>query len=84
MFWDWESAEIVRRIDIEAMNVGFFQLFSFCLRRSESTISSHYYWRLFLFLQFNWDAHNVKLEGAEITDEGVEQVFEDIADVSEG
>jgi len=24
MFWDWESGEIVRRIDVEAKNVGFF------------------------------------------------------------
>jgi coatomer subunit beta' len=38
----------------------------------------------FYILQFNRDAYNVKLEGAEITDEGVEQVFEVIADVSEG
>ena len=25
MFWDWESGEIVRRIDVEAKNVGFFK-----------------------------------------------------------
>jgi hypothetical protein len=29
MFWDWESGEMVRRIDIEAKNVGFFRLFFF-------------------------------------------------------
>jgi coatomer subunit beta' len=26
MFWDWESGEIVRWIDVEAKNVGFFNL----------------------------------------------------------
>jgi Coatomer WD associated region len=24
MFWDWESGEIVRRIDVEAKNVSYF------------------------------------------------------------
>lgn len=28
LFWDWESGEIVRRIDVEAKNVGFFFLFT--------------------------------------------------------
>ena len=32
MFWDRESGEIVRRIDVEAKNVSFLQsLFSFSL-----------------------------------------------------
>jgi coatomer subunit beta' len=31
MFWDWESGEIVRRIDVEAKNVGFSIRFSFSL-----------------------------------------------------
>jgi coatomer subunit beta' len=25
MFWDWESGEIVRRIDVEEKNVSFLQ-----------------------------------------------------------
>lgn len=30
MFWDWESGEIVRRVDVDAKNVSFFSLhFSF-------------------------------------------------------
>ena len=28
MFWDWESGEIVRRIDVEANNVGFLRFLS--------------------------------------------------------
>jgi hypothetical protein len=39
----------------------------------------------FYILCFDWDAYNAKLEGgAEITDEGVEEAFEVVADVSEG
>lgn len=36
-------------------------------------------------MRFDRDAYNAKLEeGADITDEGVEEAFEVIADVSEG
>ena len=28
MFWDWESGEIFRWIDVEAMNVGFLRFVS--------------------------------------------------------
>jgi hypothetical protein len=39
----------------------------------------------FYILRFDRDAYNAKLEeGADITDEGVEEAFEVIADVSEG
>jgi coatomer subunit beta' len=39
----------------------------------------------FYILRFNRDAYNAKLEeGADITDEGVEEAFEVVADVSEG
>ena len=39
----------------------------------------------FYILRFDRDAYNTKLEeGAEITDEGVEEAFEVVADVSEG
>ena len=31
MFWDWESGEIVRRIDVEAKNVGFLTFLCACL-----------------------------------------------------
>ena len=33
MFWDPESREVVRWIDVEAKNVCFLQFFSFCLIR---------------------------------------------------
>ena len=59
MFWDWESGEIVRRIDVEAKNVGFHQSLSFCTIRfypffclgflvRYRFFSCHYSWRLFL------------------------------------
>jgi coatomer subunit beta' len=39
----------------------------------------------FYILRFDRDAYNAKLEeGTQITDEGVEEAFEVIADVSEG
>lgn len=38
----------------------------------------------FYILRFNRDAYNAKLEeGAEITDEGVEEAFEVVGDVSD-
>ena len=38
----------------------------------------------FYILRFDHDAYNAKLEeGAEITDEGVEEAFDVVADVSE-
>ena len=30
MFWDWESGDIVRRVDVEAKNVGFLWFLSPC------------------------------------------------------
>jgi hypothetical protein len=47
-------------------------------------VSGHYSWRLFYILQFDRDAYNVKVEeGTEITDEGIEEVFEVVTKVSE-
>ena len=37
MFWDWESGEIVRRIDVEAKNVSFFNLSLSLLVQPDST-----------------------------------------------
>ncbi|KAL5529865.1 SEC27 [Sanghuangporus sanghuang] len=75
VFWDWESGEIVRRIDVEAKNLswsGTGSLVAICADDS------------FYILRFNRDAYNAALEsGVEIGDEGVEEAFEVIADVSE-
>ncbi|KAF8187171.1 coatomer protein [Pholiota molesta] len=75
MFWDWETGEIVRRIDVDAKNVFWSGTGSLVAIASEDS---------FYILRFDRDAYNAKLEeGTEITDEGVEEAFEVIADVSE-
>jgi len=76
MFWDWESGEVVRRIDVEAKNVFWSGTGSLVAITAEDS---------FYILRFDRDAYNTKLEeGAEIGDEGVEEAFEVVADVSEG
>ncbi|KAK0243454.1 coatomer protein [Armillaria nabsnona] len=76
MFWDWESGEIVRRIDVEAQNIYWSGTgLLVAITAAES----------FYILRFNRDAYNAKIEeGAEISDEGVEEAFEVVADVQEG
>ncbi|KDR84450.1 hypothetical protein GALMADRAFT_237319 [Galerina marginata CBS 339.88] len=75
MFWDWESGDIVRRIDVDAKNVFWSGTGSLVAITSDDS---------FYILRFDRDAYNAKLEeGAEITDEGVEEAFEVVADVSE-
>ncbi|KAK7030725.1 coatomer subunit beta [Favolaschia claudopus] len=76
VFWDWESGEIVRRIDVDAKNVFWSGTGSLVAIAAEDS---------FYILRFDRDAYNNALaEGAEITDEGVEEAFEVIADISEG
>ena len=82
MFWDWECGEIVRQIDIEVKNVSFFWLF-FCLRRSESTVCLDFLGSLVVITA---EDPFYNLQGEEINDDGVKQVFEThqlIADMSE-
>lgn len=94
MFWDWESGEIVRRIDVEAKNVRSPHTFE---RQKNIDGSLQVYWSgtgslvaivavdSFYVLRFDRDAYNAKLEeGVEITDEGVEEAFEVVAEVSDG
>ncbi|KAI0690264.1 coatomer beta [Cytidiella melzeri] len=75
VFWDWESGEIVRRIDVDAKNIfwsGTGELVALCAEDS-------YY-----VLRFDRDAYNAKLEeGAPIDDEGVEEAFDLVAEISE-
>ncbi|KAG1852512.1 WD40-repeat-containing domain protein [Suillus subluteus] len=54
IFWDWESGEIVRRIDVDAKNI---------FRLTTGTL--------------------VAVEGMEITDEGVEESFDVVAEISD-
>ncbi|KAF7432578.1 hypothetical protein PC9H_004520 [Pleurotus ostreatus] len=75
MFWDWDSGEIVRRIDVDAKQVYWSGTGSLVAIAAEDS---------FYILRFDRDAYNEKLEeGAQITDEGVEEAFEVIADVPE-
>jgi coatomer subunit beta' len=76
MFWDWESGEIVRRVGVEAKNVFWSGTGSLVAITAEDS---------FYILRFDRDAYNAKVEeGAEITDEGVEEAFEVVTEVSEG
>jgi len=75
MFWDWETGEIVRRIDVDAKNVYWSGTGSLVAITSEDS---------FYILRFDREAYAAKFgEGVEITDEGVEEAFEVVADVSE-
>jgi len=76
VFWDWESGEIVRRIDVDAKNVFWSGTGSLVAITADDS---------FYILRFDRDAYNNALaEGAEITDEGVEEAFEVIADIPDG
>ncbi|KAJ3513632.1 hypothetical protein NLJ89_g2841 [Agrocybe chaxingu] len=73
MFWDWETGEIVRRIDVDSKNVFWSGTGSLVTITADDS---------FYILRFDRDAYNIKLdEGAEITDEGVEEAFEVVADI---
>ncbi|KIJ69714.1 hypothetical protein HYDPIDRAFT_120671 [Hydnomerulius pinastri MD-312] len=75
VFWDWESGEVVRRIDVEAKNIFWSGTGELVAIVSEDS---------FYVLRFDRDAYTAKLEGgAEITDEGVEEAFDVVADISD-
>lgn len=76
MFWDWETGEIVRRIDVDAKNVFWSGTGSLVAIATQDS---------FYILRFDRDAYNAKLEeGTEITDEGVEEAFEVVAEIPDG
>ncbi|KAG6852753.1 hypothetical protein C0991_009331 [Blastosporella zonata] len=75
MFWNWDTGEIVRRIDVDAKDVYWSGTGSLVAIISEDS---------FYILRFDNEAYERKLkERTPITDEGVEEAFEVIADVSE-
>ncbi|KDQ63948.1 hypothetical protein JAAARDRAFT_27621 [Jaapia argillacea MUCL 33604] len=75
MFWDWESGEIVRRIDVDAKNVFWSGTGTLVAIATEDS---------FYILRFDRDAYNAKLEeGGDIGDEGVEDAFDVVAEVPE-
>ena len=93
VFWDWESGEIVRRIDAEAKHVRFL---CFAIWSDIADDVSKIYWSgtgslvaitsgdSFYILRFDRDAYNAKLEeGVEVTDEGVEEAFDVVSEVSD-
>jgi coatomer subunit beta' len=93
MFWDWESGEIVRRIDVDANNVSphcrrqFHRLTQKCVQVLWSGTGSLVAITCddcFYILRFDRDAYNSRLEeGGEIIDEGVEEAFAIIGEVSD-
>ncbi|KAN0060893.1 Coatomer subunit beta' [Thecaphora frezii] len=74
-FYDWETGALVRRIDVEARNIhwsGTGELVAIVCDES------------FYVLRFNRDAYAAYLDsGAEVEDDGVEDAFEVITEVSE-
>lgn len=75
MFWDWESGEIVRRIDVDAKDI---------IWSGSGTLVAIVTEESFFVLRFDRAAYDeVVEEGGEITDEGVEDAFEVVAEVNE-
>ncbi|KZT06448.1 coatomer beta [Laetiporus sulphureus 93-53] len=73
VFWDWETGEIVRRIEADAKNVFWSGTGTLVTIATDES---------FYVLRFDRDAYNAKLEaGAEIGDEGVEEAFELVAEI---
>ncbi|EKM79756.1 hypothetical protein AGABI1DRAFT_127441 [Agaricus bisporus var. burnettii JB137-S8] len=75
MFWDWETGEIVRRIDVDAKNVFWSTTGTLVAIVSDES---------FYVLRFDRDAYQDKVdEGIPITDEGVEEAFEIVTEINE-
>ncbi|KAJ3899890.1 coatomer protein [Lentinula edodes] len=76
IFWDWETGEIVRRVDVDAKNIYWSTNNTLVAIASDDS---------FYILRFDRDAYEAKLaEGAlENSDEGAEEAFEVVADVQE-
>ncbi|KAK7461035.1 Coatomer subunit beta' [Stygiomarasmius scandens] len=74
MFWDWESGEIVRRIDVDnAKSVYWSGTGNLVAIAAEDS---------FYVLRFDRDAYDTQVEeGAEIGDEGVEEAFDLVAEI---
>ncbi|KAF5363874.1 hypothetical protein D9756_000063 [Leucocoprinus leucothites] len=75
MFWDWETGEIVRRIDVDAKNIYWSTTGTLVAIVSDDS---------FYVLRFDRDAYQDKVdEGAEISDEGIEEAFEVVAEIND-
>ncbi|KAI6146437.1 coatomer WD associated region-domain-containing protein [Pisolithus tinctorius] len=75
VFWDWETGDVVRRVDVEAKSIYWSGTGSFVVITSEDS---------FYVLRFDRDAYNAKVEqSVEITDEGVEEALDVVAEISD-
>ncbi|RSH81825.1 uncharacterized protein EHS24_008018 [Apiotrichum porosum] len=75
MFWDWETGAVVRRIEADATNVSWSGSGDLVAITTEDS---------FYILRFDRDAYAARLESGEILgDEGVEEAFDIVAEVSE-
>lgn len=75
MFWDWETGAVVRRIEVDATNVSWSGTGDLVAIMSENS---------FYILKFDRAAYQEKLDSGEVIgDEGVEEAFELVAEISE-
>nr|XP_019042589.1 coatomer beta' subunit [Kwoniella bestiolae CBS 10118]OCF21519.1 coatomer beta' subunit [Kwoniella bestiolae CBS 10118] len=75
MFWDWETGSVVRRIEVDATNVSWSATGNLVAITAEDS---------FYILSFDRDAYNAKVDSGEVIgDEGVEEAFDVIAEISE-
>ncbi|KAF8595407.1 coatomer protein [Ceratobasidium sp. AG-I] len=74
VFWDWESGEIIRRIEADAKNIYWSGTGSLVAITSEDS---------FYILKFDRDAYDAALAAGPVGDEGVEDAFDLIAEISE-
>ncbi|KIY66325.1 Coatomer, beta' subunit [Cylindrobasidium torrendii FP15055 ss-10] len=73
MFWDWETGEIVRRIDVDAQNVFW---------SGSGTLVAITTADSYFVLRYDREAYTAKLEeGGDISDEGVEEAFDLVAEI---
>lgn len=75
MFWDWETGSVVRRIEVDATNVTWSTSGDLVAITSEDS---------FYVLRFDRDAYLARVDAGEsLGDEGVEEAFELVAEISE-
>ncbi|WWD01046.1 hypothetical protein V866_007984 [Kwoniella sp. B9012] len=75
MFWDWETGSVVRRIEVDATNVSWSATGNLVAITAEDS---------FYILSFDRDAYNARVDSGDIIgDEGVEEAFDVIAEISE-
>ncbi|KAG9050527.1 hypothetical protein FS837_004711 [Tulasnella sp. UAMH 9824] len=75
IFWDWESGDIVRRIDVEAKEIVWSTSGNLVVITSEES---------FYILRFDRDAYAAALDsGVDTGDEGVEEAFDMVGEVPE-